>query len=247
MRRLALLLPLLAFAASARDSATNAIPHHAGLAFGAGFADARWSWPEETTVIDGVVVSLGYTCFEAHNGLGIGLGAQWSDDSLNGLHLSLVQHDAMAMRGVQIAGVLNSGRCSEGVVVAGLSNMMREGCGIQLSVFNGLCPLMPPRTEAYADYYAWFDGLNYRGVQAALGSNAASCMEGIQIAGIANTAFKVTGVQLATVFNFAEELHGLQLGILNRAHGGTGVQIGLVNGFGPPDDTLWLPLLNARF
>ena len=70
---------------------------------------------------------------------------------------------------------------------------------------------------------------------------------GIQIAGIANFASNITGVQLATVFNFAGELHGLQLGIWNRAQSGTGVQIGLVNGFGPPDDTLWLPLLNARF
>lgn len=89
--------------------------------------------------------------------------------------------------------------------------------------------------------------MRYCGVQVALGSNAASCLDGIQIAGIANTPSKVAGVQLATVSNFAGELHGLQIGLFNRALSGRGVQIGLVNIFGRDDDRVELPLLNARF
>ena len=101
-RPLLLVLSILALAAScfAKDSAANAndsaAPRHAIFGIGTGFGDSRWAWPGEDVVVDGFVLALGLSLFEAHNGVGFGLGAQWADNTLNGVHLSLVQHSFFA-------------------------------------------------------------------------------------------------------------------------------------------------------
>ena len=262
MKRLALLLPLLALAtapARAEDPATNAVdlveetlaePRHAILGIGGGIDDSRWAWPGEDVVVDGVVFAFGLSLFDTHNGVGLGLGAQWADESLNGVHLSLVQHDASAMRGVQIAGILNTGARSEGLQIAGLANFVREGAGVQLSLFgNANCALVPPRDESSRDYYEWFDANEFAGVQLAGLVNVASCLEGVQVAGLINrsdgyhtdglqlalgmnVSRRMRGVQAALVGNEVEErLSGVQLGLFNVAEGDLrGVQIGALNG-----------------
>ena len=84
------------------------------------------------------------------------------------------------------------------------------------------------------------------GVQAALCANVADHFSGVQFALVANESNKMTGLQLAA-YNWTDELHGAQIGLINRACGGSGVQVGLVNGFGPEEDATWNPLINIRF
>lgn len=248
-----------AAAAAAADPATNAVdlveedlaePRHAILGIGGGIGDSRWAWPDEGAVVDGFVLAFGLSLFDTHNGVGLGLGAQWADESLNGVHLSLVQHDASAMRGLQIAGLLNTGGRSEGLQIAGFANLIREGAGVQLSLLmNSNQILMPPRTDHYADYYERFDANEFAGVQIAPFGNVASCLEGVQIAGLINrsdgyhadglqlalgmnVSRRMRGVQAALVGNEVEErLSGVQLGLFNVAEGDLrGVQIGAMNG-----------------
>ena len=248
-----------AAAAAAADPATNAVdlieedlaePRHAILGIGGGIDDGRWAWPGEAAVIDGVVLAFGLSLFDTHNGVGLGLGAQWADEALNGVHLSLVQHDASAMRGLQIAGLLNTGGRSEGLQIAGLANLIREGAGVQLSLLmNSNQILMPPRTDHYADYYERFDANEFAGVQIAPLYNVASCLEGVQIAGLINKSdgYHADGLQLALGMNVSrrmrgvqaamwgnkstERLSGVQLGLFNLAEGELhGVQIGALNG-----------------
>jgi len=250
-------LAAAAFAAAA-DPATNAVdlveedlaePRHAILGIGGGIVDSRWAWPGEDAVIDGFVLAFGLSLFDTHNGVGLGLGAQWADESLNGVHLSLVQHDASAMRGLQIAGLLNTGGRSEGLQIAGLANLIREGAGVQLSLLmNSNQILMPPRTDHYADYYERFDANEFAGVQIAPFGNVASCLEGVQIAGLINKSdgYHADGLQLALGMNVSrrmrgvqaamwgnkstERLSGVQLGLFNLAEGELhGVQIGAMN------------------
>ena len=245
--------------AAAADPATNAVdlveenldePRHAILGIGGGIGDSRWAWPDEGAVVDGFVLALGLSLFEEHNGVGLGLGAQWADESLNGVHLSLVQHDASAMRGVQIAGILNTGGRSEGLQIAGFANLIREGAGVQLSLLmNSNQILMPPRTDHYADYYERFDANEFAGVQIAPFGNVASCLEGVQVAGLINKSdgYHADGLQLALGMNVSrrmrgvqaamwgnkstERLSGVQLGLFNLAEGELrGVQIGSMNG-----------------
>ena len=256
-----------AAAAAAADPATNAVdlieedlaePRYAILGIGGGIVDSRWAWPGEDVVVDGVVLAFGLSLFDTHNGVGLGLGAQWADESLNGVHLSLVQHDASAMRGlqiasamrgVQIAGILNTGGRSEGLQIAGFANLIREGAGVQLSLLmNSNQILMPPRTDHYADYYERFDANEFAGVQIAPFGNVASCLEGVQIAGLINksdgyhadglqlalgmnVSRRMRGVQAALVGNKAEErLSGIQFGLFNLAEGELfGAQIGAMN------------------
>ena len=250
---------IAAAAAAAADPATNAVdrveedlaePRHTVFAIGGGIGDSRWAWPDEGAVVDGFVLAFGLSLFDTHNGVGLGLGAQWADESLNGVHLSLVQHDASAMRGLQIAGLLNTGGRSEGLQIAGLANLIREGAGVQLSLLmNSNQILMPPRTDHYADYYERFDANEFAGVQIAPFGNVASCLEGVQIAGLINksdgyhadglqlalgmnVSRRMRGVQAALVGNEVEErLSGVQLGLFNVAEGDLrGVQIGALNG-----------------
>ena len=250
---------VLAAAAAAADPATNAVdlaeenldePCHAIFGIGGGIVDSRWAWPGEDVVVDGVVLAFGLSLFDTHNGVGLGLGAQWADESLNGVHLSLVQHDASAMRGLQIAGLLNTGGRSEGLQIAGFANLIREGAGVQLSLLmNSNQILMPPRTDHYADYYERFDANEFAGVQIAPFGNVASCLEGVQIAGLINKSdgYHADGLQLALGMNISrrmrgvqaamwgnnstERLSGVQLGLFNLVEGELhGVQIGALNG-----------------
>ena len=255
---LLLFLPLFAASVLAQDLAMtapdesgegSAEPRHAVFGIGGGIVDSRWTWPDEHVVVDGFVLALGLSLFDTHNGVGLGLGAQWANDDLNGVHLSLVQHDASVMRGVQIAGILNTGGRSEGLQIAGVANFIREGAGVQLSLLmNGNQVLMPPRTEHYKDYYDWFDANEFAGMQIAPLYNVASCLEGVQIAGLGNRSdgYRTDGLQLALGLNISrrmrgvqaalggnkaeESLSGVQLGLFNLAEGELrGVQIGLIN------------------
>ena len=259
MKAFVAILLFVAALDAAADPATNAVdlveedlaePRHAILGIGGGIDDGRWAWPDEGAVVDGVVLAFGLSLFDTHNGVGLGLGAQWADESLNGVHLSLVQHDASAMRGLQIAGLLNTGGRSEGLQIAGFANLIREGAGVQLSLLmNSNQILMPPRTDHYADYYERFDANEFAGVQIAPFGNVASCLEGVQIAGLINKSDgyhadglqlalgmnisrRMRGVQAALVGNEVEErLSGVQLGLFNVAEGDLrGVQIGALNG-----------------
>ena len=240
-----LLLFLSLFAASvlAQDFTANAPadsgeeraePRHAVFGIGGGIVDSRWAWPDEHVVVDGFVLALGLSLFDTHNGVGLGLGAQWANDDLNGVHISLVQHDASVMRGVQIAGILNTGGRSEGLQVAGWANFIREGAGVQLSLlWNSNQILMPPRTETNSDYYEWFDANEFTGVQIAPLGNVASCLEGVQIAGIVNRSdgYHTDGLQLALGMNISRRMRGVQAALVaNKAEESlSGVQIGLFN------------------
>ncbi len=252
LRSLLLVLPILAIAAScfAQDPAAktedSAAPRHAIFGIGTGFGDSRWAWPGEDVVVEGFVLALGLSLFEAHNGVGFGLGAQWADNTLNGVHLSLVQHDASTMRGVQIAGLLNTGGRSEGLQIAGFANFIPEGAGVQISLFmNGNRVFMPPRNESYRDWYAKFDANEFAGVQLALLRNAASCLKGVQI-GLFNLAeVNLRGIQFG-LLNASDDVRGLQIGAINRARHLKGVQIGILNSAANAAIPC-LPLLNAHF
>ena len=251
-RPILLVLSILAIAAScfaqapAANAEDGAAPRHEIFGIGTGFGDSRWAWPGEDVVVDGFVLALGLSLFEAHNGVGIGLGAQWADNTLNGVHLSLVQHDASMMRGVQIAGLLNTGGRSEGLQVAGFANIIPEGTGVQISLFmNGNRVLMPPRNESYRDWYAKFDANEFTGVQLALFRNAASCLKGVQI-GLFNLAeVNLRGIQFG-LLNTSEDVRGLQIGAVNLARHLKGVQIGILN-YAADAAIPCLPLLNAHF
>ena len=229
--------------AAAADPVTNAVdlveedlaePRHAILGIGGGIDDGRWAWPGEDVVVDGVVLAFGLSFFDTHNGVGLGLGAQWANDDLNGVHLSLVQHDASAMRGLQIAGLLNTGGRSEGLQIAGLANLIREGAGVQLSLLmNSNQILMPPRTDHYADYYERFDANEFAGVQIAPFGNVASCLEGVQFAGLINKSdgYHADGLQLALGMNISRRMRGVQAAlVVNKSEESiSGVQFGLFN------------------
>jgi len=209
-------------------------PRHTVFAIGGGIGDSRWAWPDEGAVVDGFVLAFGLSLFDTHNGVGLGLGAQWADESLNGVHLSLVQHDASAMRGLQIAGLLNTGGRSEGLQIAGLANLIREGAGVQLSLLmNSNQILMPPRTDHYADYYERFDANEFAGVQIAPFGNVASCLEGVQIAGLINKSdgYHADGLQLALGMNISRRMRGVQAAlVVNKSEESiSGVQFGLFN------------------
>ena len=263
MKRLVLLLPLLGLAAAsarAQDPATNAMP-----------SMARWILSEKESVRPyGWGLDIGRS-FDRFDGLQLLVG---SDEVLDGAQIGIVM-TAVESRGIQIGGLAAASERSAGLQ-AGLFGSMAETSldGVQL---GGVAACIGPGTDKgsklgngephtpashgiqAAIFYAMAD--RFKGVQTAALQASAWEIGGVQashyraeaweIGGVQASAFNhveadLSGLQLG-LFNTAGELHGLQVGLYNRARGGAGVQIGLVNGFGPPGDALWLPIVNARF
>ncbi len=262
MKRLVRLLFLLVLAMSARaeNSATNAPISMARLALSKSESPAQYGWGLDAC-----------RAFERFDGLQLVLG---SVGVLNGIQLG-VGMTAVEARGIQIAGCVAASERSVGIQTAlFVSGADTSLDGVQLALFAALIgSAKDGSNHTDADAPSSFS----HGIQGALLFAAADRFEGIQVAGFGGAvAHQVNGIQCAVlskaevcavygiqmglqttadhlsgiqfgVINSAKELHGLQLGVWNRAHGGTGVQIGIVNGFGPPGDVLWLPLVNARF
>ncbi len=248
MKRLVLLLPLLGLAAAsarAQDPATNAMP-----------SMARWILSEKESVRPyGWGLDIGRS-FDRFDGLQLLVG---SDEVLDGAQIGIVM-TAVESRGIQIGGLAAASERSAGLQ-AGLFGSMAETSldGVQL---GGVAACIGPGTDKgsklrngephtpashgiqTAVFYAMAD--RFKGVQTAALQASAWEIGGVQASAFNHVEADLTGLQLG-LFNIAGELHGLQVGVYNRARGGAGVQIGLVNGFGPPGDALWLPIVNARF
>ena len=174
------------------------------------------------------------------NGLQIGLLSAAATETFDGLQIGVLQASARdSFRGIQMAGFDSfSGPLdpfnlldpppsrSYGLQLAFLGSQANRLTGIQVALCGARARSL-------------------HGIQAALFGTQADTLRGIEFA-IENDATDIAGVQLGLI-NFAETLHGLQIGVYNRARNGSGIQLGIVNGFGPPGDTLWLPLINARF
>ena len=209
-------------------------------------------------------LQLGGNEYDVQDGLGLGLMAEAR--KVRGIQVFLFGLQSEEMDGLQIAGFGNLAAHANGVQLAGFFNFAHlGGNGLQIALFGNEFTLMsPPRSRSFREWWAKHEAARYRGIQIAGFGNGAYCLSGIQLAGYLNSirgndgagaqialgfngATDFTGVQASLLGNFADELHGLQLGLFNRARGGAGVQIGLVNGFGPSDDALWLPLVNAHF
>ena len=280
MKRLALLLPLLALAplaaARAEDPATNASDSEdsIGATEPGDFVYPDYPpWPiashsEEGAT--GVRVSLLVNSHPSFSGVELALGANDADKTVGG-QFSMIVNFGGDFSGLQASSV-NLERTLQGVSFGLLLDAVAgDAAGVQLggliaktdgsfSGFQGSFLLAgtgdrgtirlkrdyPPSPWSYgvqaAGLFAIAD--RFQGVQVAFEASARD-MCGVQVGGVTQ-ALSLDGVQFGLV-NDADELHGLQLGLYNRARGGAGVQIGLVNGFGPPGDVLWLPLVNARF
>ena len=184
--------------------------------------------------------------------------ANVADDVVPGAQLAFCANRAERLAGAQIAVFLNSAETLRGVQLAGGFNEAdppgpdRVSSGVQLALLgNRSASGRPEEAEELwgALLAARDDGgpaSRFRGLQGAVGFNAAADLAGAQLALGANFARRCDGLQAGLV-NRAGRLCGVQIGLWNRALSGTGVQIGLVNGFGPEGDALWLPLVNARF
>ena len=262
MKRLVLLLPLLGLAAAsarAQDPATNAMP-----------SMARWILSEKESVRPyGWGLDIGRS-FDRFDGLQLLVG---SDEVLDGAQIGIVM-TAVESRGIQIGGLAAASECSaglqaglfgsmaetslDGVQLGGVAACIGPGAdkgsklrngephtsashGIQTAVFYAMADRFKGVQTAALQASAWEIG----GVQASLYRAEAYEVRGVQAAAFNHVEADLSGLQLG-LFNTAGELHGLQVGVYNRARGGAGVQIGLVNGFGPPGDALWLPILHAR-
>ena len=278
MKRLALLLPLLALAlpAFAHDPAPNApdLEDSIGATESGDFVYPDYPpWPfashsEEGAT--GVRASLLVNSHPSFSGVELALGANDADETVGG-QFSMVVNFGGDFSGLQASSV-NLDRTLQGVSFGLLLDAVAgDAAGVQLggliaktdgsfSGFQGSFLLAgtgdrgtirlkrdyPPSPWSYgvqaAGLFAIAD--RFQGVQMAFTASARD-MCGIQVGGVTQ-ALSLDGVQFGLV-NDADELHGLQVGLYNRARGGAGVQIGFVNGFGPPGDALWLPVVNARF
>ena len=173
-------------------------------------------------------------------GLQLGLLSAAATETFGGLQIGLLQSTAReSFHGVQMAGLIAFSGPLDPFDL--LDPPPSRSYGIQLAGLGA-------HANRLSGVQAAFGGARARslcGVQASLFGTESDILRGVQLA-IGNDATDAAGVQLG-LFNYAETLHGLQFGLWNRARGGAGIQIGLVNGFGPPGDALWLPLLTARF
>lgn len=173
-------------------------------------------------------------------GLQLGLLSAAATETFGGLQIGLLQSTAReSFHGVQMAGLIAFSGPLDPFDL--LDPPPSRSYGIQLAGLGA-------HANRLSGVQAAFGGARARslcGVQASLFGTESDILRGVQLA-IGNDATDAAGVQLG-LFNYAETLHGLQVGLYNRARGGAGIQIGLVNGFGPPGDAFWLPLLNARF
>ncbi|MBI4606981.1 MAG: hypothetical protein HY721_33885 [Planctomycetes bacterium] len=164
-------------------------------------------------------------------------GLQWA---------GLVSHCGARFAGVQFAGVWSSA----GVPFRGSSEGNGRLTGLQLAGLVSRGSVTGAQVSGVANAASSVAlGLS-EGVQAAMGVNLARSVAGVQLAGGLNKASRsLHGVQLAFaanacgggagaqvgLINIVENgesraaWSGLQLGLINSAHEGTGVQIGLLN------------------
>ena len=68
---------------------------------------------------------------------------------------------------------------------------------------------------------------------------------GVAISGVANVSDSHNGLQLSTINFVKNNLYGSQIGVLNYAKKGKGIQIGVVNVCGADDDVLPIGLFNV--
>ena len=241
---------------------------HAENAESAEPADAGWTplllqvgWPsedfDESSLKDVYGLSLGLFTAAADDVVGaqLSLGLPAARGTVWGVQAGLF--GAISERranGVQVGGVFAGSERGSGICAAGLLAVDERLDGVCI---GGLMA-GADRLEGVALAGLLASASTGHGVVAALGftstgnalalANAPSePFTGIQLAGIGNFGMDVRGVQLAPFFNVAEKLQGAQIGFINRAWDGWGVQIGLFNLFGSDDDKTFFPIVNARF
>ena len=225
--------------------------------------------------MDGVQLDLFAAGAECVNGIQIGLGAVGAAGSARGLVAGGMVAAADDMVGIEVAGIFGIAKRLRGVQLAMMFGFA-GGVGERLKPLSPeeIERDVPVSWGAMGAFFST-SSVRFRGVQAAVGASASEDMAGLLVGGLGTRAGRLRGVQAGLVFddadsleglqiglvtcagrangvqfggiNTADELHGLQVGVYNRARGGAGVQIGLVNGFGPPGDALWLPIVNAHF
>ena len=186
-------------------------------------------------------LGLGVFSVSANDVIGaeLALGVPFAQHSVWGVQAGIVGAVAERMDGIQAGGLMSGGKQLDGISLGGLLTAVEQLNGVGLAgLFVG--------ADSGNGIVASF-GLTDTGNAIALANARTEPFTGVQLAGIANFGSDITGVQIATLFNFAGTLHGVQIGLFNRAFQGCGVQIGVLNLFGRGDDTIGLPLLNARF
>ena len=120
--------------------------------------------------------------------------------------------DAVAVRGVQVSGLLNySGDLSGVQASLGLNVTKGQRIGGQLSLLGN------------------FTSGTTTGAQLTWGLNYSRATSGFSFAGAANvTAGRFQGLQIGTL-NYSEDFTGFQAGAVNVARKVTGVQLGIIN------------------
>ena len=239
MKKLALLLPLLALAAAparAEDPtvATNDVPRrwlvekrqrYEGFQYlptPSSISVSRCFEPadreaETEDLYSPIVPVLAVGIFPP-----VQIGSE--DASVLGVRLSLPYAKHAGVIGID-AGVVNDAGYLAGVQI-GLVNLAEEFHGLQLGVFN----------------YSEGDVLG--GAQIGLFNKCDHGVYGLQ-AGLINFCNRLEGVQIGLI-NTAERLEGFQLGLINMTSSLYGVQLGAAN-MEMCEDCIALPFLNVRF
>ena len=249
MKKLALLLPLLALAAAPAlaEPVPPLLPENGCVRSGAGrVLDGKLSQllapaHAEDTATNAPSISVS-RCFEPADReaetedlyspivpvLAVGIfppvqiGSE--DASVLGVRLSLPYAKHAGVIGID-AGIVNDAGYLAGVQI-GLVNLAEEFHGLQLGVFN----------------YSEGDVLG--GAQIGLFNKCDHGVCGLQ-AGLINFCNKLEGVQIGLI-NTAERLEGFQLGLINMTSSLYGVQLGAAN-MEMYENCIALPFLNVRF
>lgn len=160
----------------------------------------------------------------------------------NAFSLDLVLGDAGAIRGFQMAGILNRVRReAKGAQIAGVMNLTQGSLtGFQLSAVNLLgggatgfqagALMNLDEGDSRGAHLASLMDVNrgsMTGAQVSLGSCYAGRLRGGQIS-LVNVSGSMTGAQVG-VLNIARESRGLQAGLVNVALSSKGAAVGLVN------------------
>jgi len=186
-------------------------------------------------------------------GMSLGLLALW-DHKVAGLQFSGLGQAADELCGIQVAGLVNLGK-ARGLQCAGLFNSGQDTRGLQCA---GLLNLGADAGGLQcAGLLNWNSG-DMTGIQIASGFNINTGkmsmggrsryapMTGIQVAGLINGTEQIDGMQMA-VYNFTEtEMSGIQVGLVNFAKEACGVQIGLLNWADESLKGLQVGLLNHK-
>ena len=200
------------------------------------------------------------------SGLGINAIGSITRHDVCGLQLSGFSNmTGESMKGIQVAGITNiNGNCARGISLSGLVGINgNQSYGLLAS---GLCNILgDTHTGVTFAGLLNFTGKNIAGLHMAGMANisgenhkgtalsgvlnvAGGSMTGWQASGIANiTGANMYGLQTAAIGNVAgNELRGAQIGLLNMAQKGKGVQIGLFNYYKEDFDGLQIGLVNAN-